>query len=73
MNTLSEAFAAFSRCHEENSAVLEPSLKQGIYHTYPYGRFDFDALTRLPTLLEQPERLNLLHLRGLVSQLLPGV
>ena len=39
----------------------------------PYGRFNFDALSHLPTLLEQPERLNVIHLRGLASQLLPVV
>jgi hypothetical protein len=37
----------------------------------PHGRFDFDALVHLPTFLEQPERLNVIHLRGLASQLLP--
>ena len=39
----------------------------------PHGRFDFDALSHLPALLEQPERLNVIHLRGLASQLLPVV
>ena len=39
----------------------------------PHGRFNFDALSHLPTLLEQPERLNVIHLRGLASQLLPVV
>lgn len=39
----------------------------------PHGRFDFDALAHLPTFLEQPERLNVIHLRGLASQLLPVV
>jgi len=39
----------------------------------PHGRFNFDALSHLPTLLEQPERLNAIHLRGLASQLLPVV
>jgi hypothetical protein len=39
----------------------------------PHGRFDFDALARLPTLLEHPEQLNVIHLRGLASQLLPAV
>jgi hypothetical protein len=39
----------------------------------PHGRFDFDALAHLPTFLEQPERLNVIHLRGLASQLLPMV
>jgi hypothetical protein len=45
---------------------LDPSLM-------PHGHFDFDALSRLPTLLAQPERLNVIHLRGLASQLLPVV
>ena len=39
----------------------------------PHGRFNFDALSHLPTLLGQPERLNVIHLRGLASQLLPVV
>ena len=39
----------------------------------PHGRFNFDALSRLPTILEQPERLSVIHLRGLASQLLPVV
>ena len=39
----------------------------------PHGRFNFDALSHLPTLLEQSERLNVIHLRGLASQLLPVV
>jgi hypothetical protein len=39
----------------------------------PHGRFNFDTLSHLPTLLEQPERLNVIHLRGLASQLLPVV
>jgi hypothetical protein len=39
----------------------------------PHGRFNFDALAHLPTLLEQPEWLNVIHLRGLASQLLPVV
>src|SRR5438093_12215281 len=38
----------------------------------PHGRFNFDALSHLPTLLEQPERLNVIHLRGLASQLFPA-
>jgi len=37
----------------------------------PHGRFNFDALSRLPTILKQPEQLNVIHLRGLASQLLP--
>jgi hypothetical protein len=36
----------------------------------PHGRFNFDALSHMPTLLGQPERLNVIHLRGLASQLL---
>lgn len=39
----------------------------------PHGCFNFDALSHLPTLLEQPDRLNVIHLRGLASQLLPVV
>src|SRR5215831_15449104 len=39
----------------------------------PHGSFNFDALSHLSTLLEQPERLNVIHLRGLASQLLPVV
>ena len=39
----------------------------------PHGYFNFGALSHLPTLLEQPERLNAIHLRGLASQLLPVV
>jgi len=37
----------------------------------PHGRFNFDALSHLPTLLEQPEQLNVIHLGGRASQLLP--
>jgi len=39
----------------------------------PHGRFNFDTLSHLPTLLEQPEQLNVIHLHGLASQLLPVV
>ena len=39
----------------------------------PHGRFNFDALSHLPTILKQPERLNAIHLRGLASQLFPVV
>jgi hypothetical protein len=39
----------------------------------PHGCFNFDALSHLSTLLEQPERLSVIHLRGLASQLLPMV
>jgi hypothetical protein len=38
----------------------------------PHSRFDFDALSHLPTLLEQPERLETIHLSGPASQLLPA-
>jgi hypothetical protein len=39
----------------------------------PHGRFNFDALSHLPTLLEQSERLNVIRLSGMASQLLPAV
>ena len=39
----------------------------------PHGRFNFDALSHLPALLEQPERLDVIHLCGLASHLLPAV
>jgi hypothetical protein len=39
----------------------------------PHSRFDFDALSHLPIVLEQPERLGTIHLRGLASYLLPAV
>ena len=39
----------------------------------PHGCFNFNALSHLPTFLEQREQLNAIHLRGLASQLLPVV
>lgn len=42
-------------------------------HLMPHSRFDFNALSLLPTLLEDPERLDVIHLRGRASQLLPAI